>query len=367
MDAAAAIALLAEAPAVHLASTAPDGTPILRVFNAVVVDGALCFHAAPAGEKMEAMGRPAVVSAEETVASIPSYFLDPERACPATTLYRSVQAHGVVEEVTDPDAKARVLAALLAKYQPEGGHVPITADHALYRKAILGLLVARIRLDRVDGKAKLAQNRTVAERVRLCERLWERGDPGDPRAIEHILAASPDMPVPAFLAGPEGTRLVCAPAPGDAPAAAALLEGTYWNGDFSPRELAEAHLGAQAWVAARDGAGALVASARAISDGAKHAWIYDVVVAPAWRRRGLGQALTRLVLDHPAVRGARKVHLGTRDAHDLYRRFGFIDQADMPPRGYTATTMHLDRPAVTRASVRASASSRPHEPGRASS
>ncbi len=297
MDGAAARDLLAGAGVVHLATTGADGSPILRAFNAVVVDGAIAFHAAPAGEKMEAMGRAAVVSAEEVVASIPSYFLDPERACPATTLYRSAQAHGVIEEVTDMEAKARVLAALLAKYQPEGGHAPISAEHPLYRKAIAGLLVARVALDRVDGKAKLAQNRTAAERVRLCEKLWERGAPGDARAIELILGANVDMPAPAFLRWPAGAgetetgpgaRMVCAPGARDAERAAALLEGAYWNGGFSRAELAAAHLGSQAWVGARDAGGTLVASARAITDGSKHAWIYDVIVAPEHRGRGSG-------------------------------------------------------------------------------
>lgn len=354
MEDAAAKDLLARAGVVHVATSAADGAPILRAFNAVVVDGAIAFHAAPAGEKMAAMGRAAVVSAEEVVASIPSYFLDPERACPATTLYRSAQAHGVIEEVTDPEAKARALAALLAKYQPEGGHAPISAEHPLYRKAILGLCVARVALDRVDGKAKLAQNRTPAERARLCEKLWERGAPGDAAAIELILAANPDMPAPAFLRWPAGARggeaearggarLVCALDAKDAETAAALLDGAYWNGGFSRADLAAAHLGSQAWVGARDANGALAASARAITDGAKHAWIYDVIVAPEHRGRGLGLAVVRLLMEHPAVRGARKLHLGTRDAHGLYRKLGFVDEGEMPPRGYESSLMHLDR------------------------
>src|SRR5207248_672135 len=137
---------------------------------------------------------------------------------------------------------------------------------------------------------------------------------------------NPDMPLPAFLRGPAATRLACAPRDEDAPGAAALLDGAYWNGGLSRADLAAAHLGSQAWVAARDDTGGLVATARACTDGAKHAWIYDVMVAPAWRGRGLGQAVMRLLLDHPAVRGAGKLHLRTRDAQPLYRKFGFIDE-----------------------------------------
>lgn len=337
-------ALVAAANVIHLASVKPDGTPLLRTLNAVVVDGAVCFHGAPAGEKIEALGRPTVVSAERVIASIPSYFIDPERACPATTLYLSAEAHGTLEEVTDARIKARVIDALMAKYQPEGGHVPIDIDHPLYAKPIRGLLVAQLRLDRIDGKAKVAQNRTPQERTRLCEKLWQRGAPGDAEALETILAFNPDTPLPSFLQGPHDTRLIASVQPTEADRAAELLDGAYWNGDVTRTELAAAHLGSQAWVGARDSNGTLVATARALSDGAKHAWIYDVMVAPEWRNRGLGFAVVKLALEHPAVRTARKVHLGTRDAHGLYRKFGFIDESEMPPRGYTSSTMHLARP-----------------------
>ena len=345
MDAAEALALLGRAPAVHLATTTPDGLPLARTVHGVVVRDALAFHGAPAGEKVASVGRPAVVWAEEVVASIPSYFVDPERACPATTYYRSVQVHGPIEEVADPRAKAEVLAALMARFQPEGGHVPIDPDHPLYRKAVASILVLRVPFERLDGKAKLGQNRGPAERAQILKRLWARGAPGDARAVDLVRAANPDTPVPAFLACPDGATLACALGPDDAAAAADLLEGTYWNTGFTRAEIVGAHGGSPAWVGARDGGGRLVASARAIGDGSKRAWVYDVVVAPAWRRRGLGGALMRLLLDHPCVRGARQVWLQTRDQQRLYARFGFVERPDLSPRGSAErTTMVLERP-----------------------
>lgn len=337
-------ALLAELPVIHLASTLPDGTPVLRTLHAVVVDGWLAFHSAPKGEKTGLLGRPAVVMAEETVAIAPSTFFDPEKACPATTYYRSVQLHGVIEEIDDPPTKARALQALMEKLQPEGGHVPITADHPYYRAAVKGLLVAGMRLERVAGKAKLAQNRKPAEVTALLTSLWRRGAAGDARALELIRAANPAAPPPPFLAAPAGATLHAWLAPAAAEEAAALLVDEYWNlGVFTRDELVRAHRGATAWVGARDDAGRLIASARAISDGGKLAWMYDVVVAPAWRGRGLGQAVVRLLLDHPAVRGARRIMLGTRDAQDLYARFGFIDKAALPRRPWSTSEMVLVR------------------------
>jgi nitroimidazol reductase NimA-like FMN-containing flavoprotein (pyridoxamine 5'-phosphate oxidase superfamily)/ribosomal protein S18 acetylase RimI-like enzyme len=355
MDPAEAIELLAGAPIVHLAACNHEGAPLIRALNGVVVDGALCFHAAPVGEKSEAIGGAAVVTVEEIVASVPSYFSDAERACPATTLYRSVQAHGVLEAVTAQADKARVLQALMDKYQPEGQYVPIDQAHPrfieLYGKQVDALLVVRLPLTGVDGKAKLAQNRTPAERAQLCQRLWQRGEPGDARAVELIRAANPDMPTPAFLEfeprcknghgdGSAGeVTLSCALGPRDVAGAVSLLAGQYWNLEHSPERIAAAIRGSSAWVGARDGTGRLVASARAISDGHKTAWIYDVVVAPEWRGRGVGEAVMRLILDHPVVRHVANVFLGTRDAMDFYRRFGFLPRAETPPKPYRTTDM----------------------------
>src|SRR5206468_8755987 len=73
-------------------------------------------------------------------------------------------------------------------------------------KAIRGLLVAEVRIEHLDCKAKLGQNRTPPERVRVLEALWRRGAPGDVRAIARIVQRFPELPRPAFLAVPKGSR-----------------------------------------------------------------------------------------------------------------------------------------------------------------
>ncbi|MBL9100806.1 MAG: GNAT family N-acetyltransferase [Myxococcales bacterium] len=318
-----ALALLARSPVVRVAGTTAAGEPVLRTVHGVLVDDRLCFHGAPAGEKLDLLGRPAVVSADEIVAELPSYFFDPERACPATTYYRSVQVHGAPHEVTDRALKARALQALMEKYQPEGGHVAITADDPRYARAVDGILIVGVALDRLDGKFKLGQNRRPDELAHVLTCLWRRGHAGDPAAIEAVRHANPAVPDPPFLRAPAGARLCCAMDPADADAAAALLADTYWNVDVPPERIARAHRGAGAWVGAHDERGELVASARAVGDGAKWVDLRDVIVAPAWRGRGLGEALVRLALDHPRVRDAHAVHLHTRDATAFYERFGF--------------------------------------------
>jgi N-acetylglutamate synthase-like GNAT family acetyltransferase/nitroimidazol reductase NimA-like FMN-containing flavoprotein (pyridoxamine 5'-phosphate oxidase superfamily) len=315
-------ALLARLPQVHLASTGHDGEPILRTLDFAVLDDAVVFHGAPAGEKLETEGRQAVLAASETVAKIPSYFVDPERACPATTLYRSVQVHGVVERVDDVRTKGRVLAALMRKYQPEGGYRPLD-DESMYAKAIAGVLVMRVPIASLDGKAKLGQNRTPPERVKLCEGLWRRGADGDVAAIEAIRGASDDDLAIPFLAAPDGVRMVARCDARDEAAMLALLRGQYWNRDVSDDRLLRAHRGSAAWVGARDTHEQLVATARALADGAKFANLYDVAVHPEWRGRGVGNAVVRLLVDHPSVRDVKRMWLRTRDAEGFYARMGF--------------------------------------------
>jgi nitroimidazol reductase NimA-like FMN-containing flavoprotein (pyridoxamine 5'-phosphate oxidase superfamily)/GNAT superfamily N-acetyltransferase len=318
--------------------------PVLKTLHGVVVDDWLCFHSSPVGEKTSLVGQRVVASVEDVVARIPSTFLDPERACPATTLFRSVQAHGVLRELSEPALKARALQALMEKLQPEGGHVPITHEDPRYAAAVRGLLIAGLSLDQVDGKAKLAQNRSVADRVRVLAGLWARGAAGDTRAIELVRRANPADPAPAPFEAPSGFRLHAWLEPSRAVEAASLLVGEYWNdGVFSLEDLVAAHLGSSAWIGATDESGALVASARAIADGGKYAWVYDVVVAGSARARGLGKAVVRLLLDHPSVRRCRRVLLATRDAQGLYAPLGFVPRTSLPPRPWASSELVLVR------------------------
>jgi nitroimidazol reductase NimA-like FMN-containing flavoprotein (pyridoxamine 5'-phosphate oxidase superfamily)/ribosomal protein S18 acetylase RimI-like enzyme len=341
-DPARALALLRRAPFVHLATTTPEGTPVLRALDAAVLDDGVYFHGARAGEKAGCLGRPAVVSAEEAVAHVASWMVDPVMACPASTLYRSVQVHGTLREVVDPVDKARALEALMRRWQPEGRYAPIDPADPRYRKELAATLVFSVPLERVDGKEKLLQNRRPAEVVRVLEALWERGAAGDAEAIEAVRGANPAVPDPAFLPAGDGLRWSVALGDDDLAGADALLAGEYWWEGLPRGWIGPAHRAAQAWVGARAADGTLVATARAVSDG-KVAWVYDVAVAAGLRGRGIGKRVMALLLDHPAVRRVPYVKLSTRDAQGLYARFGFVDAGDRR-RFPTATDMVLVRP-----------------------
>jgi GNAT superfamily N-acetyltransferase len=65
--------------------------------------------------------------------------------------------------------------------------------------------------------------------------------------------------------------------------------------------------------------------ARVVTDYATFAWLADVFVLDSYRGRGLGTWLVEVILSHPELQGFRRWTLATKDAHEIYRRFGFSE------------------------------------------
>jgi GNAT superfamily N-acetyltransferase len=64
-----------------------------------------------------------------------------------------------------------------------------------------------------------------------------------------------------------------------------------------------------------------VGFARIVTDGATVGWICDMFILPSHRNGGLGRWLVECMMDHPDVKGLRRILLNTRDAHDLYTKY----------------------------------------------
>jgi GNAT superfamily N-acetyltransferase len=75
-----------------------------------------------------------------------------------------------------------------------------------------------------------------------------------------------------------------------------------------------------------------VGFARLVTDYATFAWLCDVFVLESDRGRGLGKWLVECAVSHPDVQGLRLMILGTRDAHELYRRYGGFEILESPER-----------------------------------
>ena len=105
-----------------------------------------------------------------------------------------------------------------------------------------------------------------------------------------------------------------------------FLKGSYWSEDI-PRELLRRAIDNSIPVGLYR-AGKQVGFARVVTDRATFAYLADVFVLESHRGRGLSKQLMRVVLSHPELRSLRRWHLVTRDAHGLYRQFGFSELKD---------------------------------------
>jgi GNAT superfamily N-acetyltransferase len=123
-----------------------------------------------------------------------------------------------------------------------------------------------------------------------------------------------NTPVDGYEISTDPTRL-------DIDAMHAYLTRSYWSPGI-PRDIVErAARGSLCFGVYQDGR--QVGLARVITDHATFAYLCDVYVLEEHRGKGLSKWLMREVMAHPALTGARRVMLGTRDAHGLYARHGF--------------------------------------------
>lgn len=63
--------------------------------------------------------------------------------------------------------------------------------------------------------------------------------------------------------------------------------------------------------------------ARLVTDKATFAYLADVFILESYRGKGLSKWLIEVIQAHPELQGLRRWVLGTRDAHELYEKFGW--------------------------------------------
>jgi GNAT superfamily N-acetyltransferase len=79
-------------------------------------------------------------------------------------------------------------------------------------------------------------------------------------------------------------------------------------------------------------AGQQVGFARVVTDYATFAWLCDVFILETHRGRGLSKWLVECVVAHPDLQHLRRFLLATRDAHELYHRYGGFQALRTPER-----------------------------------
>ena len=101
-----------------------------------------------------------------------------------------------------------------------------------------------------------------------------------------------------------------------------LLKMTYWA-DRRPTEQVEKSIqNTSCYGVYLEDAKKLIGFARVISDYATTYYLCDVIIDTEYQGRGLGTALVSYIESLPEYQGLRGI-LITRDAHSLYRKFGY--------------------------------------------
>ena len=115
--------------------------------------------------------------------------------------------------------------------------------------------------------------------------------------------------------------VTCDPAKLDLALITEFLASSYWAKGIPAATVAKSLEGSLCF-AVLDGE-RQIGFARVITDRATIAYLGDVFILPGYRRRGLSKWLMECVLSHPDLQGLRRWVLATRDAHGLYKQFGF--------------------------------------------
>ena len=101
-----------------------------------------------------------------------------------------------------------------------------------------------------------------------------------------------------------------------------ILKTTYWADRRSDEQIEKSVLNSSCYGVYLEDEGKLVGFGRVISDYATTYYLCDVVIDTEYQHIGLGTALVSYIESLPEYAGLRGI-LITRDAHSLYRKFGY--------------------------------------------
>lgn len=75
-----------------------------------------------------------------------------------------------------------------------------------------------------------------------------------------------------------------------------------------------------------------VGFARVVTDYATFSWLCDVFIIESYRGLGLGKWLVSTIVAYPGLHSAKPFLLATRDAHELYHKYGGFEELPMPEK-----------------------------------
>jgi predicted FMN-binding regulatory protein PaiB len=172
----------------RLVSVNAEGQPHIGLYPFVLLDDRIEMHLSRADEQLADLRSNArcAFEVDQVHGSIPSHWVHATNAMFATAFHRTVifECEAVLSE--DLEVLAAQQQRLMAHYQPDGGHRPVTADHAMYRGPLGTLTAVSLHVRARKVKWKLAQNRDRARREQIIANLRQRGRAGDEAAADAL-------------------------------------------------------------------------------------------------------------------------------------------------------------------------------------
>lgn len=290
----------------HLA-TLEDGSPRAVPLNFVVLGQHIYLHGSPEGVLARQAGHRVSFTAQDMACWIPSTWRHPHNACPATTFYRSVGLLGELQTVSDLQTKAQALELFMTKYQPQGGHRPIRADHRSYAGPLRSLQVSRLPWHNAVVKVKVGQHLTPEKRIQVFEKLRARALPEDRWISLEMARVEPELLSPHWVEDPRKIPMSQLQA----------LVGPDQSLSLA-QQMNDAHL-TLAYVAD----GVLLAYACLAKGSSTSGFLVQLVVKPDQRRQGLGSQLVKRLLNHPASLGLNRVFVEACQPLGFFEPLGF--------------------------------------------
>jgi transcriptional regulator len=172
----------------RLVSVSAGGQPHIGLYPFVYQGDCVEMHLHRADEQLADLRTNSLCAFEvdEILGTVPSHWAHATNAMFATAYHRTVIFECEAQIAEDAEVLAAQQQRLMAHYQPEGQHTPVSTAHAFYRGAFGQIAAITLRVKARKVKWKLAQNRDRAAREKLIAELRRRGRPTDAAAADAL-------------------------------------------------------------------------------------------------------------------------------------------------------------------------------------
>jgi predicted FMN-binding regulatory protein PaiB len=172
----------------RLVSVGADGQPHLGLYPFVFLGDRIEMHLHRSDEQLaDLLAHPkCAFEVDEVLGSIPSHWVHANNAMFATAYHRTVifECEAAISE--DGEVLAAQQQRLMQHYQPDGGHTPVTTEHAMYRGAFKEIRALTLSVRARKVKWKLGQNRKPEQLQKVIDELHRRGRPTDAAAADAL-------------------------------------------------------------------------------------------------------------------------------------------------------------------------------------